>query len=108
MFWWKKAKCGIELKGSVRHEQETVPNVLEACPQNEATTIQIEEPLEQNVRRSTRTRTELTRLTGYERFLDQAIRANGDPIEEVMMMAESEPINLDQAMNDSNWLAAMK
>lgn len=25
-----------------------------------------------------------------------------------MMMAESEPIDLDQAMNDSYWLAAMQ
>lgn len=34
--------------------------------------------------------------------------ANGDFIEEVRMMDESELINLDKAMNDSNWLAAMQ
>ena len=50
----------------------------------------------------------LTRLVGHVRFIDQAIDADGDLIEKVMMMAEAEPINLDQAMNDSNWLASMK
>ena len=62
----------------------------------------------QNKRRSTRTRTESTRLIGYERFPDQAIDADGDLIEEAMMMAEAEPIDLDEALSNSNWCEAIK
>lgn len=47
-------------------------------------------------------------LARYERFPDQAVDGDGDLIEEAMMMDEAQPINLDQAMNNSNWLAAMK
>lgn len=89
-------------------KQETISTVLEEDQQNEATTTQGGEPLEQNVRRSIRRRTESTRLARYERSLDQAVDADGDLIEEAMMMAEAEPINLDQVMNDSNWLATMQ
>ena len=39
-----------------------------------------------NERRFTRTRSESTRLIGYERFPDQAIDADGDLIEEVVMV----------------------
>ena len=53
-------------------------------------------------------RTKSRRLAGYEKFLDQEIDADGDLIEEVMMMDEAEPIKLDQAMNDSNQCATMK
>lgn len=45
---------------------------------------------------------------GHERFLDQAVDADGDLIVEVMMMVEAKPINLDQTMNDLNWLVTMK
>lgn len=82
--------------------------MFEADQQNESTTTKNEKPLEQNIRRLTRTRTGLTRLARYKRLPYQIIDADGDLIEEVMMMAESDPINLDQAMNASNWLAAMK
>lgn len=41
---------------------------LEEDQKNEATTTQYEEPLEKNVRRSTRSRNDSTRLAGYERF----------------------------------------
>lgn len=44
--------------------------------------------------RLTRAKTESTRLTGYERFPYQAVDADGDLIEETMMMTEAEPINL--------------
>lgn len=47
-------------------------------------------------------------MAGYERLPDQVVDTDGDLIEEVMMMDEAEPMNLDQVMNDSNWLAAMK
>lgn len=49
-----------------------------------------------------------SKLDGYERFLDHAVNADGDLIEEAMMMGELEPINLNQVMNDSNYLAAME
>lgn len=62
---------------------------------------------EQNVRRSSRTKTKSVILTSYERFLDQVIDAEGDLLEE-MMMDESEPIDLSQAMNCSNLLALCK
>lgn len=39
---------------------------------------------------------------------NQAADADGNLIEEDMMMDEAKPINLDQAMNDSNWLTSMK
>lgn len=44
--------------------------MLESDQQDKATTTQNEEPLKKNVRRSTRIRTESTRLVGYERLLD--------------------------------------
>lgn len=56
----------------------------------------------------TRTKTESTRLAGYERFLYPTVDVDDPLIEEAMMMSKEEPINLDQAMNDSNWLAYMK
>ncbi|GAU25658.1 hypothetical protein TSUD_265850 [Trifolium subterraneum] len=73
----------------------------------------VEMPIEVNympnqpTRRSTRARVESVRLNDYERFPDHAIRQDGELLEEAML-AESEPINLDQAMKDSNWLEAMK
>lgn len=92
-------------RGSVRHEQDTFTIVLEKDQQNEATTTQNEDPFKQNVRRSTRTRTELTRLAGYERDPDQEIDADGDLIGEVMMMMDRlELIELDQVMNESGKL----
>lgn len=48
------------------------------------------------------------RLAEHERFPNQAVDADGNLIEEVMMVTESEPINFNQAINDSNWLAAMQ
>lgn len=81
--------------------------MFEEDQQTKVLTNQNKEPLEQNVRRLTRTRTKSTRLARYERFPNQEVDADGDLIEEVLMMVESEPIDLDQAMNDFNWLAAM-
>lgn len=72
------------------------------------TTNRNEEPPKKNVRRSTRVKIEPTRLARYERFPNQAVDTNNDLIEEVIMMAESEPINLDEAMNYLNWLVAMQ
>lgn len=73
---------------SVQHEQDTFRTVLEEYQQIESTNTQNEEPFEKNVRRSARTRTESTRLAGYERFPYQAIDADGDFIEEVTMVVE--------------------
>lgn len=50
----------------------------------------------------------MKRLARYERFPDQAINPDGDFIREVMMMAESGPIDLYLAMNDSNRLVVMQ
>lgn len=69
-------------------------------------TNQNEEPPEHTVRRSNRTRIESKRLSGYEGFLDKLVDADGGLIEEAMMMVDAKPINLDQAINDSNWLVA--
>lgn len=102
MFWWIEEKSGIRLRG-----QFDIEVVLEEDQQNEDSASRNEEPTKKNVRRSTRMRTESIRLVIYERFVDQVIDADGDFIEEVMMMVESKPIDLDQAMNDSNCLAAM-
>lgn len=82
--------------------------MFEEDQQTEALTNRNEEPPEKNVRRSTRARSDSTRLTGFKRFSDQAVDADGDLIEESMMMDEAEPINLDQTMKNSNWLEAMK
>lgn len=82
--------------------------MLEEDQQTEVITNRSEEPPEQNVRRFTRMRTESIRLIGYERFPYQTIDVDGDFIEEVMMMDESKQIDLDQAMNDSNWLTTMQ
>lgn len=68
-------------QGSIWHEQDTIEIVLEEDQKNEVTTIQNEEPPEQNVRWSTRTRTKLTMLVRYERFPYQAIGIDGDFIE---------------------------
>ncbi|XP_050889990.1 uncharacterized mitochondrial protein AtMg00820-like [Lathyrus oleraceus] len=62
---------------------------------------------EKNIRMSNITRTKSVRLIDYEGFPDQAIDAECDLIEEAMMV-ESEPINLNQLMDDSNWLATMQ
>lgn len=82
--------------------------MFEKDQQTEATTNQNEEPPEKNVMRLTTTITESTRLSRHERFLDQAVGADCDLIEEAMMMSKAEPINLNKAMHDSNWLATMK
>ena len=82
--------------------------MFEEDEQNKASTSPNEEPPVQNERRSTRIRTESTRLIGYERFLDQAIDADGDLIEEAMMMAEAELIDLSEALSNSNWCEVMK
>ena len=76
--------------------------------QGNTSTSRNEEPPEQSERRSTRTRTESTRLAGYERYSDQAIDVDGDLIEKAMMMSKVEPINLDEAMSNSNWCESMK
>lgn len=81
--------------------------MLEGDQQNEEIFALGGESSKQNVRRSTRTKSKSIRLTSYESFKDQAIDAYGDLIEG-MMMADSEPINLDQAMNDYNWLVAIQ
>lgn len=57
---------------------------------------QNQEPPEHNVKRATRARTESIRLVGYDRFPDQAVDVDGDLIEEVMIMVESEPVDLDK------------
>jgi hypothetical protein len=49
----------------------------------------------------------MSKIDGYDVFPDQAITKYGDLIYETMI-AESKPINLDQALNYSNWLATMK
>jgi len=54
---------------------------------------------DQNVRRSTRVRTQLVRLNEYDIWLISWWR--GNMIEEAML-AESEPINMNQAMKDLN------
>lgn len=95
-------------QGSIRHELDTITIVLEEDQQTNVQTNRNEKTLEQNVRRSTRARTESTRLAGYERFPDQAVNTNGDLIEKSMMMTEAKSISLYQAMNDLNWLAFMK
>ena len=82
--------------------------MFEEDQQTEALINRNEEPPEKNVRRSTRARSQSTRLTGFERFSDQAVDADGDLIEESMMIVEADPVNLDQAMNDFSWLATMK
>ena len=66
--------------------------MFEEDQQTEFPTNRNEEPPEQNVRRLTRTRTESTRLAGYERFPDQVVDVDGDLIKETTMMAEEEPI----------------
>jgi hypothetical protein len=79
---------------TVLEETEEVPMVVDNAP-------------DQPIRRSTRTRAQSVRLTDFERFPDQAVGQDGELLEEAML-AESEPINFDQAVNDSNWLKAMK
>lgn len=81
--------------------------MLDENQHTKVTTNQNEEPPEQNVRGSIREITESTRLAGQKRFPYQVVDADGDLIEEVMMMVELEPTDLDQAMNDLNWLASM-
>lgn len=76
-------------------KQDTIKIVLEEDQQTKVTTNQNENPYEKNGRRSTRMRTESTRLARYDIFLDQAIDADGDFIEEVMIMDESKSIGLD-------------
>lgn len=56
--------------------QETIPTMLEANQQKEEIIIQSEEPIEHNVRRSTRKRNDSTRLAGYKRFPYQSININ--------------------------------
>ncbi|GAU44417.1 hypothetical protein TSUD_100640 [Trifolium subterraneum] len=60
----------------------------------------------QMLRRSTRERVPSVRLDGYDVFPDQAITEAGELVNEAMI-AELEPVTLDQALNDSNWKAAM-
>lgn len=62
--------------------------MFEEDQQIEVKTNRNEEPPERDVIRMTRTRTESTRLNGYERFPDQASNVDGDLIEEAMMMDE--------------------
>lgn len=64
--------------------------VFEEDHQTEVQTNRNEEPPEINVRRSTRKRTESTRLAGYGRFPDQAVDVDVDLIEEAMIMVEVE------------------
>lgn len=80
--WWNWTQ------GLVQHEQDTIEIMLEEDQENDVTTNQNEEPLEQNVRSSFRTRTESTRLDGYERFPNQAIDADGDFIDKVVKKSE--------------------
>lgn len=54
------------------------PQMCLKIKKNEVTTNQNEEPPEPNVWRSSRMRTESTRLDGYERSLDQAVNIDGD------------------------------
>ena len=61
----------------------------------------------QPLRRSTRDRVQSVRLNEYELFPDQAITEDGELINEVMI-AELEPVTLEQALNDSKWKAAMQ
>ncbi|GAU51473.1 hypothetical protein TSUD_95880 [Trifolium subterraneum] len=69
--------------------------------------IEVNNLPDQPIRRSTRGRVEPARINDYERFLDHAVGQDGELLEEAML-AEFEPINLNQAMNYSNWLEAMK
>lgn len=83
--------------------------MLDEGQQTEVITNRNEELPEQNIRIPTRTRTESKRLAGYERFLDQAVDEDAELIEEVMMMFESELIDLDQAINDlTGWHTCKK
>ncbi|KAK2365584.1 putative mitochondrial protein [Trifolium repens] len=61
----------------------------------------------QPLRRSTRDRVQSVRLNEYDVFPDQAITEDGELINEAMI-AELEPVTLEQALNDSKWKAAMK
>jgi hypothetical protein len=61
----------------------------------------------QQLRRSTRERMQSVRLNEYDVFPDQAITEDGELINEAMI-AELEPVTLEQALNDSKWKAAMK
>lgn len=83
-----------------RHESNTVTTVFEEDQQAKPTTTRNEEPLVKNVIRFVRT--ESTRITEYERFQDQEIDVDGKLIEEAMIMNESEPVELDQDINDLN------
>lgn len=51
---------------------------------------------------------ESTRLDGYDIFLDQEIDVDGYFIEKRKVMDKSEPIDLDQDMDNSNWLAVIQ
>lgn len=55
----------------------------------------------QKVRRSRKAITQPPRLVDYERFPNQAISANGDPIKEATI-AGCEPTDLNQALKDEN------
>lgn len=52
-------------------------------------------------------KTQLVKLTNYERFHDQAICKNGNLIEEAMVV-RCELTNLNQALKDENLQEAMK
>jgi hypothetical protein len=61
----------------------------------------------QMLRISTRERVASTRLNDYDVFPDQVITEDGDLVNEAMI-AELEPVTLDEALSDSNWLKAMR
>lgn len=62
---------------------------------------------EQGLRKSSRNITQSIMLDGYEMFLDHVIIKDNDLILD-SMIAELEPFNLNQTLNDSNWIIAMK
>lgn len=56
---------------------------------------------EQEIRRSTKSRTQSMTLTNYEMFHDQSLAGECDLIED-SKMTESKPINLNQTLKDEN------
>lgn len=62
---------------------------------------------EQPMRRSTRIRTQSTRLSDYDLFTDSTVNDDGKLLEQAMLV-DAEPADLSQALADKNRLAEMK
>ncbi|GAU22886.1 hypothetical protein TSUD_376970 [Trifolium subterraneum] len=98
---------GWNWSGKTVHNDAASSSVRTVLEETVEMPIEVNNMPDQPTRRSTRARVRSVRLNDYERFPDHAIGQDGELLEEAML-TESEPINLDQAMKDSNWLEAMK